>query len=61
MTLAVNPWGLEERNRRFAWNQGDGRRKILTLVDRSSFQGNRQSAINSLEKLIATISQAGIA
>lgn len=34
LNLAVNPWGLEERSRRFVWNAGDNRRKMITLSNK---------------------------
>lgn len=64
LQLAVNPWGLEERNRKFAWNKGDGRRKILTLVDKFSKQkrqevGQRQALNTGWKELLATAPQTG--
>lgn len=35
LDLAVNPWGIEERSRKFVWNAGDNRRKLITLMNKS--------------------------
>ena len=35
LDLAVNPWGIQERSRKFVWNDGDNRRKLITLTNKS--------------------------
>ena len=38
LDLAVNPWGIEERSRKFVWNDGDNRRKLITLANKADRQ-----------------------
>ena len=38
LDLAVNPWGVEERSRKFVWNDGDKRRKLITLANKADRQ-----------------------
>ena len=38
LDLAVNPWGVEERGRKFVWNDGDNRRKLITLANKADRQ-----------------------
>lgn len=38
LDLAVNPWGIEERSRKFVWNDGDNRRKLITLTNKADRQ-----------------------
>lgn len=35
LDLAVNPWGITERSRKFVWNSGDNRRKLITLTNKA--------------------------
>ena len=41
LDLAVNPWGAEERSRKFVWNAGDNRRKIITMMNKADRQKSR--------------------
>lgn len=41
LELAVNPWGTEERSRKFVWNSGDNRRKLITLTNKADRQRQR--------------------